>query len=221
MARKRDRRPLSELEGSSLALQNFRQQDTAIRSSIPLDQAAIDALTGDEDGPMEYNLTTIWRAALADETNPEPIGRRRYMSPKRYVHGWRKDHVKEDHVKGDDGAVMVDVNSAWHYCMLVDDRLISAAVDLMTAARKQAASIDPIGNAVNCARGGGIAMMMARVDAREHGWTDDRDFNRAVMDRAKEEAATMDDYSAERLVSEVRQALESGPRIVFVSGFSA
>jgi hypothetical protein len=56
-------------------------------------------------------------------------------------------------------------------------------------------------------------MMFARHDAREAGWADDVEFFAAVMDRAKEEAASLGDYAAERLLSEVRQAIEGSPKV--------
>jgi len=212
---------LDELARVSLALRNLLEQRERIAAGAPPDQAAIDALTGDDRGPAVYDLTAIWRASLEDpdcrhisqglgKTSPQA---RRYMSPRRYVNGW--PHMIDAIAEPGGGRILVDRNAAFDYCQRADARVMCASIDRMIEQDKAAAKADPIGHAVASARGGGFAMMFARVDAAHLGLTDDQ-FNEAVMERAKREAASLDGYAAEKLVSEVRRALESGPRVVFL-----
>lgn len=212
---------LDELADVSLALRCMLEQRRRIEAEMPSDQAQIDALTGDDSGPAVYDLTAIWRASLEDPdcrhisqgrglTSPQA---RRYMSPRRYVNAW--PYMVSALIEAEDGRILVDRQAAFDYCQKADSRVMSAVIDRMIETSKAAAKVDPIGNALRSARGGGFAMMFVREDARHLGLSYDQ-FRRAVMDRAKAEAATMDDHAAEELLSEVRRAIEEAPTVVVV-----
>jgi hypothetical protein len=197
---------MDQLREQSLALRAFKTQDRA----SPAGSDAIGVLTGNEGGPAVYDLTEIWRAALADPGCVQPVSKRRYMSPRRYVRRhWPMVSALDE---PGDGRILVDGNAAWDYTMRVDIRVMSASIFLMIESRKAAAAVDPIGNAVDAARGGSFAMMFARADAGHLGLSG-REFNEAVLERAKQDARHLDDYAAEKLLSQVRQALEGGPRV--------
>jgi hypothetical protein len=202
---------MDQLREKSFALRSLLDQDATISMEGPPANPLVVALTGDDGTPPLYDLTAIWRAAQKDEHTLETPGYRRYMSPKRYINGW--SHMIGATYTTDDGRVMADRAGAFSYCQMVDHRVMSAAINLHIEQRKEHARRDPIGNAVASARGGGFAMMFARIDARQAGWTDDGEFIEAVMERAKQDAKHLDDYGAEKLLSEVRQALEGCPKV--------
>ena len=210
---------LDELETRTLALRELLAQMRRIEAAVPPDQARIDALTGDEAGPAAYDLTAIWLASL-DDPGCVHIGSRRgvstarsrrYFSPRRYLGGW--GHLVTPIVDAGDGRILVDREAAIQYCQMADARVFRATVGLMEAQRKEAARRNAIAAAVASAKGGGLALMNARLDAREILGLTDEEFDSAVFARARTDAATMGDHAAEPLLSEVRQALEDGTRL--------
>jgi hypothetical protein len=203
--------PFDGLQEASAAYRELVRQEGEAPPPAA-DQAAIALLTGDDSGPAVCDLTAIWRASLADETCPDAIGRRRYMSPRRFVNGWEHEvSARED---GPGGRILVDRPAALMYCVQLDSRVLDAAVEAIIQHGDRGIAADPIGAGVRAARGGPLGMMMVAYKAAKAAEMTMDEFAHAVLERAKREAARLDDFAAETLVSGVRQALEGAPRIV-------
>jgi hypothetical protein len=67
-----------------------------------------------------FSLTELWKAA----------GRPRGRSPRHYAHVFRKTRSDwiEDRGGGPDGAVLADGETAFHYCTITDDRIMTAVI---------------------------------------------------------------------------------------------
>ena len=112
--------PFDAVKRTSRAFQELlRQQRDA--PTCP-DRELIAALTGDDTGPPVFELEPIWRAALADDSCPETIGRRRYLSPRRFVNGWPNWVGARD---DSDGRIRVDEDAAFTYCQRLDHRVMA------------------------------------------------------------------------------------------------
>jgi hypothetical protein len=208
---------LDELKHISLAMRALHAQVGEVAARFP-DDRAIRLLTGDDDGPVAYDLVSIWRAALADKTSEDLIGTRKYWSPRRFLNQPKHADLMPEYTS--DGRILVDYRTAIDFVQRVDGRVLHATIDEFMARRKAASVIDPIGAAVQACRGGGFGLMFARENAKEAGWVDDRKFTEAVWARAHEEAADLDDIAAESFIDRVRKAIEACPRIVDLPGAS-
>jgi len=198
------RDPFDAVQRTSRAFQELMRQRRG--SPTPPDQDLIAALTGDDTGPAVFDLETIWRAALDDDANPNTIGERRYLSPRRFVNRWANQVGARD---DSDGRIRVDEDAAFTYCQRIDDRVMKATFESFKRRQDAAIGDDPIGAALDATRGGPFAMMMiAPKVARMTGLTME-ELREAVLDRARDDAADLDDIAAESLLARVHQAIGS------------
>jgi hypothetical protein len=202
-----DRDPFDAVQRTSRAFRELLRQ----RREAPPDpdRAMIAALTGDDCGPPVFDLERIWRAALADDTCPDPIGRRRYLSPRRFVNRWSNWVGSRD---DSDGRILVDEEAALVYTQRLDDRVMHAAYESFARRRDARVAGDPIGAVVDATEGGMFAVMMIAHDAaREAGLTLE-ELREAVLRRARDDAADLDDFAAESLLARVHQAIWDAPK---------
>jgi hypothetical protein len=198
---------LDELRDASLALKELLGQREAVEASGD-DDSHMALLSGDDSGPIAFDLTRIWRAAIADTTGFEKPNRRRRMSPAWYVKAW--PHLAEPTVTADGGHILATHRAAFDYVQKLDSRVLMAIHADVWKLMEARAKADPIGHAVSQAKAGPLGMMLARMLANPD---DDEEFDAEVMERAKQRAAGLDDFKAETLVAEVRRALKDDPRI--------
>ena len=208
----KNRKPLTldDVRRISRAYQEYNRQRLAAPPPPP-DQARIAALTGNDCGPPVFDLVAIWRAALADDACPDTIGRRRYMSPRRFVNGWAHLVGARDE---SGGRILVDDTAAFAYCQRLDSRVMVATVWAFIRRQEAAIEEDPIGVAVDATRGGPFALMMVEHAAARAAGLTVEGLHDAMMRRAGEAAADLDDFAAESLLSRVRRAIEGSPPIV-------
>ena len=199
-----DRDPFDAVERTSRAFQELMRQ----RSDAPTfpDQEQIAALTGDDSGPPVIDLEAIWRAALADDSNPNTIGQRRYLSPRRFVTRWANWVDARD---DSDGRIRVDEGAALIYCQRLDDRVMGAAYESYKRRQDARLGDDPIGAAVDATKGGTIAVMMIAPAAARAAGLSVEELREAMLGRARAEAEDLDDFEAESLLSRVQQAIGS------------
>ncbi len=202
-----DQDPFDAVQRTSRAFQELLRQRRD--SPTPPDQDLIAALTGDDCGPPVFDLETIWRAALADDSSPEPIGRRRYLSPRRFVNRWANQVGARD---DSDGRIRVDEEAALTYCQRLDDRVMGAAYQAFTRRQDAAIGGDPVGAAVNATKGGPFGFMMIGHKAARMAGLTFEELREAVLERARDDAADLDDFAAESLLSRVRQAIWDAPK---------
>ncbi len=199
-----NRDPFDAVQRTSRAFQELLRQRRD--SPAPPDQEVIAALTGDDCGPPVFDLETIWRAALADDSIPEPIGRRRYLSPRRFVNGWPAWVGARD---DSDGRIRVDEEAAFTYCQRLDHRVMRASNEAFMRRQDAAIGDDPVGAALDATRGGPFGFMMAGFRAAEMAGLTIDELREAVLDRARADAADLDDIAAESLLARVHQAIGS------------
>jgi hypothetical protein len=206
-----------QLRAISLAYRNFKEQDHRTRRPVSPGQATIDKLTGNFDRitgkpfePPVIDLMAIWHAAQADPGNPSAPHSGMFQEPRVFLD--RFSHWEGPREEPGDGRILVDAALAFTYCQHCDSRVMLTAFEQMDAAHLEDAATDPLGHAVRSAKGGPIVMAMAR-DATRYLGLDDDEFREAVLKRAKEDAASMDEFSAERLLADVRRALHDDPGI--------
>jgi len=200
----KDHDPFDAVQRTSRAFQELTRQHRAA-PTFP-DQAAIDALTGDDCGPPVFDLEPIWRAALSDDTNPDSIGQRRYLSPRRFVNRWANQVGARD---DSGGRIRVDQEAAFTYCQRIDDRVMGAAFQAFKNRQDAAIGDDPVGAALDATRGGPFGFMMAGFRAAEMAGLTVDELREAVLDRARDDAAYLDDIAAESLLARVHQAIGS------------
>jgi hypothetical protein len=206
---------LDALKGRSPAYRELLRQERSAPPPPP-DSEAIAMLTGDDRGPAAYDLEAIWRVNLADESCPDAIGRRRYMSPRRFANRWSLLVSSRDDVGN---RILVDRDAAFIYCQQIDSRVMGAAVELVMSREDGRIAEDPLGHAVDACLGGPFALMMIRDRAAEAAGMRPEDLASAVLGRAKEDASRLDDFAAETLLSVVRRAME-GASMIEVPGES-
>jgi hypothetical protein len=197
-----DRDPFDAVQRTSRAFQELLRQRRD--ATPPPDQAAVAALTGDDCGPPVFDLEAIWRAALADDACPGSVGQRRHLSPRRFVNRWADRVGARD---DSDGRIRVDEKAAFTYCQHLDCRVEVAAIESYTRRQDAAVAGDPVGAALRATEGGLFGwMFIAHAAAREAGLTVE-ELREAVLQRARADAADLDDIAAESLLSRVQQAI--------------
>jgi hypothetical protein len=203
-----DRDPFDVVERTSLAFRELVRQRSDVPPPTP-EQKLLAALTGDDSGPPVIDLEPIWRAALADDSNPNTIGARRYLSPKRFVNRWANWVDSRD---DSDGRIRVDEEAAFVYCQRIDDRVMDAAYLSFKRRRDAKIGEDPVGAAVEATKGGALAMMMVAPHAAQAAGLSVEELREAMLERARLEAEDLDDIAAESLLARVHQAIGSPPR---------
>jgi hypothetical protein len=202
-----DRDPFDAVQRTSRAFRELLRQRHAAPPDPDRDRIA--ALTGDDCGPPVFDLEPIWRAALADESNPGTVSLRRYLSPRRFVNGWPNWVGARD---DSDGRIRVDEETAFTYCQRLDHRVMRAANETFMRRQDLVIGGDPIGAAVDATEGGRLAMIViAPKVARMTGLTLE-ELREAVLERARDDAAALDDFAAESLLARVHQAIWDAPK---------
>lgn len=202
-----DRDPFADVRRTSRAFQELLRQRR--ESPPPPDQEYIAALTGDDSGPPVFDLEAIWRAALADDTNPNTTGERRYLSPRRFVNRWANQVGARD---DSDGRIRVDEDAALTYCQRLDHRVMDATFESFIRRRNAKVARDPIGAVLDATKGGMFATMTIAHDAARASGLSVDELREAVLQRARVEADEMDDIAAESLLSRVHQAMWDAPK---------
>lgn len=163
----------------------------------PMFRALRNQLDAFEPYELSFDMTALWKAA----------GRPRGHAPRHYPHRFRdttQGHVR-DQGGGPDGAVLADYETAMHYCMMVDCRIMRTVVHEGVRKRRQ----DPVRALMACRDP--LMAMFVKTDLHLRGLSDEQ-ADRVLIDAAKRAAAGLDVYAEETFVAEVQRAVASfGP----------
>lgn len=191
--------PLDAVRKISAALQEVLRQQT---SSAP----------GNE-GSAAFDLVPVWGAAKNDPGNQVEKGD--HLTPKQFVGEF--DHLVRSLDVSHKGKVLVDGRAALAYAAQVDVRIQIANNDHMMREQALAIQADPIQAGVDACKAGPFGLMFAGIRATAVTGMSSEAYFEAVLDRAKEQAAEMEERAGESLLSSVLKGIAGCPDLVKVA----